>query len=175
MPGSIGINSIQTSKKNLIRISSIKKTPTETIKRINGQDSNINTQKDYVIKSQEIDDLKKTQEQTNERMKQSTLDKGIEVRHFDYENVKIVNMQKGELMELAKSLKYELETMKAREGDIKSKMTDYVREGDNITEVVELLKEREYCKTLYLKEQDKNVQLKVVVDSQKRILSSKRN
>ena len=187
MPGSIGINSIQTSKKNLIRISG-KKTPQETSKlRVSGKkspgetskqatDSRINSQKgSFVIKSQEMDDLKKTLEQTNERITKQVMEKGVELRHFDFENVKVGVMQKGELVELAKSLKYQLETMKAREEDIKSKLGNYVKEGDNITETIELLKEREYSKKLYQKEQERNHQYKIVMDSQNRILSSKHN
>lgn len=83
-------------------------------------------------------------------------------------------MKKEELVELAKSLKYSLETLREREKDIHEKLANYFSKGDdNVSEIIETLKERDYYKKLFEKERDRNMHQKIVLGSQNRILQSK--
>lgn len=67
-----------------------------------------------------------------------------------------------------------METLRAREQDIHGKLGKYFSKGEeNVSEIIETLKERDYYKKLFEKERERNQQQKVVLGSQGRILQAK--
>lgn len=101
------------------------------------------------------------------------MDKGIEQKDFDCSTVDPKKMPKSELISLAKSTKHKLETMKKRDEDIQDKFKEFVKEGNNVSEIDEMIKECNWYKQIYEKEKERNNHHKIVLDSQSRILKTK--